>query len=273
MQCPHPLSLRTAFGLALLLHVILLLLCTLHLHMVKPVLSQKSTQTTVQAVAVDQKAVDRIVKDLQAQKQKKITEQTRARQALATAKQQQQQAAKQLAALKQQQAASKKALAAQQAKAQQSLDKLAKQQAEAKQALGKLDAQKQAAQAALAKQQAVQAKAAAKQKAEQARVQAAAKAQKQINDEVAHYKAQIVSAISRRWQVPAKTQKAVGCLLQIQLAPGGGVLDVKVIQSSGDAALDRSAVAAVYKATPLPVPSEPNAFNAFRAFNLLVKPE
>jgi colicin import membrane protein len=37
--------------------------------------------------------------------------------------------------------------------------------------------------------------------------------------------------------------------------------------------LDRSARAAVFKASPLPVPKEPDAFEAFRQFILKVKPE
>ena len=51
------------------------------------------------------------------------------------------------------------------------------------------------------------------------------------------------------------------------------VLNVSVLKSSGNEALDRSAIAAVNKASPLPVPKDSAAFSAFRNFTLTVKPE
>jgi colicin import membrane protein len=46
-----------------------------------------------------------------------------------------------------------------------------------------------------------------------------------------------------------------------------------VQKSSGIAAFDNSAVAAVYKSSPLPVPKDPQAFGVFRSFKLTLKPE
>jgi colicin import membrane protein len=51
------------------------------------------------------------------------------------------------------------------------------------------------------------------------------------------------------------------------------VLDVQVTKTSGDPSLDSSARAAVLKASPLPVPSNPDEFDSFRQFALKVKPE
>ncbi len=59
----------------------------------------------------------------------------------------------------------------------------------------------------------------------------------------------------------------------IRLGPGGAVLNVQVSRSSGDPALDSSARAAVFKASPLPVPNDPDLFNQFREIRLTVKPE
>jgi colicin import membrane protein len=87
------------------------------------------------------------------------------------------------------------------------------------------------------------------------------------------YKAQIIQAIGQQWVVPAHVNKQLSCQLLIHLAPGGGVLDVQVTQSSGDLALDRSARAAVFKASPLPVPDDILSFEPFRQFVLKVKPE
>jgi colicin import membrane protein len=87
------------------------------------------------------------------------------------------------------------------------------------------------------------------------------------------YKALILQAISERWIVPTQANKSLYCELMIRVAPGGMVLDVQVTKSSGDSALDSSARAAVLKASPLPVPPDTEAFEAFRQFVLKVKPE
>ena len=87
------------------------------------------------------------------------------------------------------------------------------------------------------------------------------------------YKALVLQAISQQWLLPANVDKKLYAELLIRVAPGGVVLDAQLIKSSGDVTLDRSARAAVFKASPLPVPKEPDAFEAFRQFILKVKPE
>ncbi len=59
----------------------------------------------------------------------------------------------------------------------------------------------------------------------------------------------------------------------IRLAPGGLVLDAQVTKSSGDQALDSSARAAVFKASPLPVPKKLTEFEAFRQFVIKFTPK
>jgi colicin import membrane protein len=87
------------------------------------------------------------------------------------------------------------------------------------------------------------------------------------------YKALILSAISQNWIVPANANKNLTSELMIRVAPGGTVLDVVLVKTSGDPTLDRSARAAVFKASPLPVPSNSDEFEPFRQFILKVKPE
>ena len=88
---------------------------------------------------------------------------------------------------------------------------------------------------------------------------------------VNQYTQKIIASISQHWLLPANFDRKQSCLLAIKLAPGGVVLDVKLIESSGNILLDRSAVAAVYRASPLPVPSGAD-FAAFRDINLHVQP-
>lgn len=87
------------------------------------------------------------------------------------------------------------------------------------------------------------------------------------------YKALILQAISHHWLVPPNTDKNLSTQLLIRLSPGGMVLDVQLVKSSGNENLDRSARAAVFKASPLPVPENADEFGSFKEFILKVKPE
>jgi colicin import membrane protein len=106
---------------------------------------------------------------------------------------------------------------------------------------------------------------------EQQRV-AGEKAQ-QMRGEVNKYKALILQMISQHWLVPHNVDKKLTAELLIRLAPGGMVLEVQLIKSSGNEALDRSARAAVFRASPLPVPASSDEFEAFKQFVLKVRPE
>jgi colicin import membrane protein len=94
-----------------------------------------------------------------------------------------------------------------------------------------------------------------------------------MSGEVDKYKAMIISAISRQWILPENVDNRLSSQFRIRLAPNGAVLEVSLMRSSGDPILDRSAQSAIYKASPLPVPSDPKVFNIFRDISLTVKPE
>ena len=96
---------------------------------------------------------------------------------------------------------------------------------------------------------------------------------RQTQGEINKYKALILQVISEKWVIPTQANKKLTCELMIRTAPGGVVLDVQVTKASGDPSLDRSARAAVLNASPLPVPKDSAAFDAFRQFVLKVKPE
>lgn len=95
----------------------------------------------------------------------------------------------------------------------------------------------------------------------------------QAQGEVDKYKALITQAIGSFWLIPATANKDSKVEILIRLAPGGMVLDAQIVKSSGDVALDRSARAAVFKASPLPVPTNPEAFASFRQFTLRARPQ
>jgi colicin import membrane protein len=97
--------------------------------------------------------------------------------------------------------------------------------------------------------------------------------QAKMSGEVDKYKALILNAIGRQWILPDNVDHAMSSQFRIHLAPDGAVLEVNLTRSSGDPILDRSAQTAIYKASPLPVPTDPSAFNIFRDINLTVRPE
>lgn len=87
------------------------------------------------------------------------------------------------------------------------------------------------------------------------------------------YRHLILQAIAQQWIIPPEMNKHLETKLVVHLAPGGMVLEVIIVKSSGNAVLDRSAQTAVYKASPLPVPKNNGLYHTFRQINLTVRPE
>lgn len=157
----------------------------------------------------------------------------------------------------------------------QQQDLLKKQQAIESQKLAAIQKEKTAelAKAEQARAAEVKAELAKKQQAaaqQQAALDAANNAR--VAGEVDKYKALIINAISRQWILPESANSNMSSQFRIRLAPNGAVLQVSLTRSSGDAILDRSAQAAIYKASPLPVPTDATTFNLFRDISLTVRP-
>ena len=183
--------------------------------------------------------------------------------------QRQQQQARQKLAANQQQAAQ---LAQQQAKTKADL-KLQRQSLQQlkQQAAAQLKTQQLAAAKAAQQKAALQAKAkAAQQKAAQL---ATVTQQRKLQGELNLYKSKILSAIASQWIVPANLDKNLSCQLFIRLDASGKVLAVKLLRSSGNVLLDRSARLAVFKASPLPLPTDPGLRRQFKELQLTVRPE
>jgi colicin import membrane protein len=143
-----------------------------------------------------------------------------------------------------------------------------KQEAEVKKAKEKELAEKKAKDAAEKKK--AQQLAAAKQKAEQEALEA--QEGQRVTSEVMRYQALIIQKLSQNWTVQGSVRANMQGRLQIRLAPGGSVIDVRVIASSGDEMMDRSAVTAVYRSSPLPVSTDQKVFNELRDIKWTFKP-
>jgi len=214
---------------------------------------QKIKQQQAQKKAVEVKQLRRLQERAAAARRARIQEQARINKMRAEKKRMQAIIVKQKAKAKKQQ---QEMLRRKQEMVRQTKLKAAEQKRKQEQALKKVQQE-------LLQQQLV---------AEKKRIAAAQT--KQLQSEIDKYKALIVAAISQNWFIPPEANKNLSCQLLINVGPGGVVMNVKVVRSSGDPALDNSAKTAVFKASPLPVPKDPKLFyNNFRQLQLTVRPE
>jgi colicin import membrane protein len=67
--------------------------------------------------------------------------------------------------------------------------------------------------------------------------------------------------VTRAWIRPPSARPGVNCEVHVTQVPGGVVTGVQIGSCNGDAAVRESIEAAVYRASPLPSPSNPDAFD------------
>lgn len=202
-------------------------------------------------------------------------------------KKRQQEVARQQALQKKKQAEQKKREeAAKAAAAKKRKDEALKAQAEAnkkEEALQKAK-QKQAEQAKAEQQQKL-----AQQAAEQAlqekllqeQLAAEQKAQEEARKQAerasaleADFMEQIKAHVSSHWRYPSVVQPEQEVTVRITLVPTGQVIQVVVIKSSGNLALDRSVEQAIHRASPLPTPKDFMVFEkSFRQLTMKFRPE
>ena len=135
-------------------------------------------------------------------------------------------------------------------------------QARAK-ALAQLKAEEQQAALKARMQMARQIAAAAK----RAEVKAARAAARGVVD---RYKALIEARVSAAW-VSVPGAKGLRCDVAVRVIAGGQVVSVRVLRSSGNAVFDRSVVAAIYNAAPLPVPKSPAKLEYLSRFHFVFR--
>ncbi|HET8731480.1 MAG TPA: cell envelope integrity protein TolA [Moraxellaceae bacterium] len=92
--------------------------------------------------------------------------------------------------------------------------------------------------------------------------------------QISRYSGLISQRVASKWNRPLSARKGMTVQLRINILPGGEVGNVTIKDSSGDAAFDASAVEAVKRSSPLPVPDDPAVFSQnFRNFTLKFTPE
>jgi len=298
------------FVYAVLVHLVLLAVLVFSLDWApstKP--STASKPAPVQAVVVDAERLDAEVQRQKAQKEKqqrqeqeklkRIEEQTRA------AERKREQEEKRIAELKHQREVQvrKEAEAKQKAKAEakRQAELAAKQKAETEkkrqeEAKRKAEAEKKRqeeakrkAEAEKKRQEEAKRKAEAEKKRQEEAERKAAEAEMQARlaaeqDRMAtqrrsamqrmidEYVLYIQEKVQRSWIRPPSSGAGLSCTVEVRLIPSGEVIDAQIVRSSGNAAFDRSVEAAVFKASPLPVPPDAEVMEQFRSLRFEFKP-
>lgn len=150
----------------------------------------------------------------------------------------------------------------------------AKQEEERKAAEAKAEAERKAAEA---KAEAAKAEAAKQEQARrQAELAAAMAAEEDLyaaqqSGEMDVYIALIQQKVERNWVPPASAQTGLECEIAVVQLPDGSVQDARIVRCNGDAAVQRSIEAAVFRASPLPLPDNRSLFE--RNLRFIFKPE
>jgi colicin import membrane protein len=85
------------------------------------------------------------------------------------------------------------------------------------------------------------------------------------------YKFAITRKIEQNWVRPPSAVPGLECVINVRQVPGGEVISATIERCNGDAAVQRSIEAAVFKASPLPEPEDPSLFE--RNLIITFKPE
>jgi len=96
----------------------------------------------------------------------------------------------------------------------------------------------------------------------------------QNEQQVRTYQAGIYDLVRKNWSRPPSARNGMQARFVVELIPTGELLSVALVDSSGNAAFDRSAELAIRRAKRFSVPADNAVFEAnFRRFYFLFRPE
>ncbi len=247
--------------------------------------TDKPQMEIINATAVDEKKIQKRLDDIKAAERKKQEAARKAREAKLREKRRQAQLKKKRAEeqqrkaeakkRKQREAAEKKRLAELEKKRKEKQRKQREAELKKKQELARKqeeqrkrqEKEERKRQEELKRQEEIkrqEQELAAKLRAEQ-EARAAAARQAALQKKTGEYRARIKNEVIRHWNMPSGSSDTLKTVVKVRIIPGGDVVDVQIINSSGDPAFDQSVEKAVYRAAPLPVPPiESGLFDHFR---------
>ncbi|NOX43481.1 MAG: cell envelope integrity protein TolA [Gammaproteobacteria bacterium] len=94
-----------------------------------------------------------------------------------------------------------------------------------------------------------------------------------VATEIEKFIALIHQDVTSSWILPVNFKSGSKCTVRVKIIPGGEVADVKVSKCSGGTLFERSVDAAVRRASPLPVPRDPDVFDKMRDIDFLFNPK
>ena len=291
----HPL----AFTLAVIMHLAIIMLMIFGLDWLNPPEPQKPTGRIVQAQLVDTQELARLEakkKQRELEQKQKAEAQRREIERKKQAELKRQQEKKKAAEKKRREEKQRKAEAEKKRKLalqKKQQEKQKKLELERKRKIEEKKRKEKARKAAEAKKKAELAKkkeaerkkalAEKKRKAEEAKRKVEQKAREAeleaqwAAEKDARERDRITAAIKRKVQnswlrPPATATGNLEATVRVRLNEKGSVLLAQVVKSSGNGAFDRSVVAAVNKADPLPMPTSPRLLAEFRDFTFIFRP-
>lgn len=261
-----------AMALAILVHVVLVGILVVSLDWTSVPTPSQPQVDIVKAVAIDEKKIqaelEKIKKAEAAKKKKEKKAEKKAKQLEDKRKREE----KRLAKLRKEREVEKKRQKELQKKRAAEEKRLAQERETKRKELERIKAERLAQEKALAdaeaKRKALEEK--KRREAEEAAVREAiareqaaleAEKQKRLSSLRGQYIADIQNKVERNWIRPASARQGLSCQVAVKQIPGGEVISVQVTKCIGDEVFRRSVEAAVYKASPLPRPSDPALFD------------
>ncbi|MXY65085.1 MAG: cell envelope integrity protein TolA [Gammaproteobacteria bacterium] len=83
----------------------------------------------------------------------------------------------------------------------------------------------------------------------------------------------IRSSIEANWRRPGASLRGLKVVIELRVGRNGEVQKARIVESSGDDRFDESAELAVQKASPLPIPKEPEYYDHIKEFRIEFNPD
>src|SRR5262245_9036835 len=218
-------------------------------------------QPAIQATVVDERRIQQEAQRLQQEEQERERQAQQEREQAEQARREREEEQQRVEELKQQREAEEK-LAQERQQAEEEAKRKADEAKRQQQAKAAADKKRKDQEARERKESETELK---KRLAEEERRSAA-----EDSGQLAEYIAQIQARIQRAWIRPPSAREGLRCIVNVTQVPGGEVVDVKIGECNGDDVVRQSIEAAVYRASPLPEPSDPTLFE--RDLRLEFKP-
>ena len=86
------------------------------------------------------------------------------------------------------------------------------------------------------------------------------------------YVPRIQQKVTDNWAYPPRGPEGCKPTVRVNLAPDGKVLSAKIVRSSGDPYCDSSVTKAFLKASPIPIPLDPDLYSEFKTIDFPFRP-